>query len=190
MFNFKLFQKEWRIMTRRELGLEIYKISLLQGEFKLRSGIISNEYFDKYQFESQPRLLREIARSLTTMLPDDFDLLGGLETGGIPLATAIALEIDKPIIFVRKKTKDYGTMKLAEGPNIEGKNVIVVEDVVTSGGQVRQSIEDLRHLGAICNIAICVIDREQGGKENLSKIGVELRSLFTMSELKSFLQNI
>lgn len=177
-------------MTREELGLEIYKVSLLRGEFKLRSGLTSNEYFDKYQFESQPKLLREIAKSLIELLPMDFDILAGLETGGIPLATAIALELEKPIVFVRKKAKEYGTMKLAEGPEILGKRLVVIEDVVTSGGQIIKSIDDLRTLGAICNIALCVIDRQQGGKENLAKIGVELRSLFTMRELKSLAEEI
>ena len=108
-------------MTREELGSEIQKVSLLHGEFRLRSGIISNEYFDKYQFESRPKLLREIAKGMINLLPNDFDLLAGLETGGIPLATAIALEINKPIVFVRKKAKEYGTMKLAEGPNVQPK---------------------------------------------------------------------
>ncbi|QLH53995.1 MAG: Orotate phosphoribosyltransferase [Candidatus Kapaibacterium sp.] len=173
-------------MTRKELGKEIYKVSLLRGEFRLRSGILSNEYFDKYQFESDPKLLREIAKGMINFLPNDFDLIAGLETGGIPLATAIALEINKPIVFVRKKAKEYGTMKLAEGPNVQGMKVVVIEDVVTSGGQIIKSIEDLRNLGAICNLALCVIDREQGGKENLAKIGIELRSLFTISEIKSF----
>lgn len=171
-------------MTRDNLGLEIYKVSLLRGEFKLRSGLISNEYFDKYQFESRPYLLKEIAKAMINLLPTNFDILAGLETGGIPLATAIALEINKPIVFVRKKAKEYGTMKLAEGPDINQKNLVVIEDVVTSGGQVIKSIQDLRNLGGSCNIAICVIDREQGGKGNLEKIGVELRPLFTMSELK------
>lgn len=177
-------------MTREELGKEIYKVSLLRGEFKLRSGIISNEYFDKYQFESRPPLLRKIAKEMINLLPKDFDILAGLETGGIPLATAIALEINKPIVFVRKKAKEYGTMKLAEGPDINKKNLVIIEDVVTSGGQIIKSIEDLKGLGAICNIAICVIDREQGGKENLAEIGIELRALFTMSELKKLSQNI
>ncbi|MCX7909437.1 MAG: orotate phosphoribosyltransferase [Ignavibacteria bacterium] len=177
-------------MTREELGKEIYKVSLLKGEFKLRSGIISNEYFDKYQFECQPTLLREISSWLIKLLPNEFELLAGLETGGIPLATAISLETNKPMVLVRKKAKDYGTKKLAEGPDVTGRKIVVVEDVVTSGGQIIQSINELKMLGCDCKIAICVIDREQGGKENLSKVGVELRSLFTMSELKEFAQEI
>ncbi len=176
-------------MTLEELGNEIYKVSRLTGEFRLRSGIKSNEYFDKYQFECRPELLKEISAHLINLLPVEFDLLAGLEIGGIPLATALSLEVGKPMVLVRKKAKDYGTMKLSEGPDITNMNLVVVEDVVTSGGQVLKSIEDLRKLGGNCNVSICVIDREQGGKENLRKIGVELRSLFTMSELKRIAQN-
>lgn len=176
-------------MTLEELGTEIYKVSRLTGEFRLRSGIISNEYFDKYQFECRPELLKEISTHLINLLPVEFDLLAGLEIGGIPLATALSLDVAKPMVLVRKKAKDYGTMKLSEGPEIINMNLVVVEDVVTSGGQVLKSIEDLRKLGGNCNVAICVIDREQGGKDNLRKIGVELRSLFTMSELKRIAEN-
>lgn len=171
-------------MTREQLGSKIIEISLLRGNFKLRSGIISNEYFDKYQFECQPELLNAISDAMIELLPENFDILAGLETGGIPLATAISLKINKPMLLVRKKAKEYGTMKIAEGPEFSGKTLVIVEDVVTSGGQIIQSIETLRELGGKCPIAICVIDREQGGKENLAKIGVELRALFTMSELK------
>jgi len=171
-------------MNYEELGKAIYEVSLLRGTFQLRSGIISSEYFDKYQFESRPWLLKEIAHHLIALLPKEFDILAGLETGGIPIATAISLELSKPVVFVRKKAKEYGTMKLAEGVEISGKKLIVIEDVVTSGGQVAMSVEDLRKLGAKCETALCVIDREQGGKENLKKSGIELISLYTYSQLK------
>ena len=88
-----------------------------------------------------------------------------------------------PTCFVRKEAKTYGTCKLAEGVDISGKNLLVVEDVVTSGGQVVLSTRDLRNLGARVSQAICVIDRESGGTENLAKEGIELRALFRMSEL-------
>ena len=171
-------------MNYEELGKAIYEVSLLRGTFQLRSGIISSEYFDKYQFESRPWLLKEIAHHLIALLPKEFDILAGLETGGIPIATAISLELSKPVVFVRKKAKEYGTKKLAEGVEISGKKLIVIEDVVTSGGQVAMSVEDLRKLGAKCETVLCVIDREQGGKENLKKSGIELISLYTYSQLK------
>lgn len=176
-------------MNREELCKEIFRVSHLTGEFKLRSGTISNEYFDKYQFESKPQLLNSIAIHLSNITSKmDFDFLAPLEMGGIPIATSLALKIDRKLCFVRKKAKEYGTAKLAEGPNIEGKKLLIVEDVVTSGGQIILSTKDLRDRGAIVDEAICVIDREAGGKEKLEAEGIKLYSLFTITELKSTLK--
>ncbi|MBM2817058.1 MAG: orotate phosphoribosyltransferase [Ignavibacteria bacterium] len=173
-------------MERNELARQIYNISHITGDFLLRSGVRSSEYFDKYQFESEPDLLKEIAVQLAGLLPEKFDVLAGLEMGGIPLATALSLETSKPLVFVRKHAKEYGTCKFAEGHNIEGKVVVAIEDVVTSGGQLLQSVDDLRQLGAQISVALCVIDRQAGGSEALAKKGIELKPLFKMSELKEF----
>ncbi|MDA3842871.1 MAG: orotate phosphoribosyltransferase [Candidatus Kapabacteria bacterium] len=172
-------------MTREELAIGIYETAHLTGEFLLRSGVISKEYFDKYLFESNPELLVNIAAQLETKLPEGFDLLGGLEMGGIPIATALSMKTNKAACFVRKEAKKYGTCKFAEGPEIKNKKILVVEDVVTSGGQIVISVNDLRTQGAEITHAVCVIDREAGGADNLKKIGVELIPLFTMSEIKT-----
>lgn len=174
-------------MTKEQLGIEIYKASYLRGEFLLRSGIISNEYFDKYQFESSPELMKEIAVQIKEELPRGYDLLGGLEMGGIPIATALSLATGDKVIFIRKKAKEYGTAKLAEGPDFAGKKILLVEDVVTSGGQIIISAADIRKMGGIITHAVCVIDREQGGGEKLKAAGIELIPLFTMSEIKSWI---
>lgn len=172
-------------MTKSELAKAIYEVAYITGNFKLRSGSISNEYFDKYQFESRPTILKSLAHELIPLLPKEYDLLGALEMGGIPIATAIALETGNNVVFVRKEAKEYGTAKFAEGPDINGKKICLIEDVVTSGGQLIISADMLRKEGAIIEDAVCVIDREAGGKKALSDIGIELRALFTMSELKS-----
>lgn len=172
-------------MTRNELARNIYNVSHLTGEFLLRSGKISNEYFDKYRFESRPDLLFVIAEHLAQMEIGNHDLLAGLEMGGIPLATALSFQTKVPAVFVRKEAKKYGTCKLAEGTEIENKRLLIVEDVITSGGQVVISTNDLRERGAIIDTAVCVIDRESGGKEALAKAGISLHPLFTMSELKA-----
>jgi len=151
----------------------------------LRSGLTSDVYFDKYQFESDPDTLRSIAASLVPLVPADTDLLAGLELGGIPVATALSLATGIPAVFVRKQPKAYGTAKLAEGPPIDGSRLLVVEDVVTSGGQIVESVTQLRNLGAIITTATGVIDRQQGGSENLAAIGIELRALFTRADLDS-----
>ena len=173
-------------MNKSELCKRIYDAAYITGTFTLRSGIVSNEYFDKYQFESQPELLRQIARFMAEYLPAEFDLLGGLEMGGIPIATAISLITGDNTLFIRKEAKKYGTAKLAEGADIKGKKIILIEDVVTSGGQIIISAGQLRERGAIIEKALCVIDREAGGTEKLKEAGIELIPLFNMTELKKW----
>jgi orotate phosphoribosyltransferase len=171
------------LIDRNALAQAIYDRAHLTGEFTLRSGVVSHEYFDKYLFEADPDLLRAITEALAPMVPDDVDALAGLELGGIPIATMLSQRTGLPAVFVRKKAKTYGTCRLAEGGDIEGMRLTVVEDVVTSGGQVVTSCGDLRDRGAIVDIALCVIDREAGGREALRDIGVELRPLFSLTEL-------
>ena len=123
-------------MERDALARTIYERTHLTGEFVLRSGAVSNEYFDKYRFESDPALLREIAEALVPLVPSGIDGLAGLELGGVPIATMLSQVTGLPAFFVRKEAKTYGTCQLAEGGDIEGLRLLVVEDVVTSGGQV------------------------------------------------------
>ncbi len=170
---------------RDDLAAAIYATAHITGEFVLRSGAVSNEYFDKYRFESDPGLLRDIAEAFVALIPAGTDGLAGLELGGVPIATVLSQVTGLPAYFVRKEAKTYGTCQLAEGGDIDGKRLTVVEDVVTSGGQVVLSCGDLRERGAIVEHALCVIDREAGGPEALADLGVELRPLFTMTELKA-----
>jgi orotate phosphoribosyltransferase len=169
------------------LAQTICRLSYIEGDFLLRSGQRSKHYFDKYLFEADPETLRRIARGLRALVPAGTEVLGGLELGGVPIATALGLELNLPMAFVRKAAKDYGTMKLAEGHEVEDRSVLIVEDVVTSGGQVVKSVEALRVRGAQVRHALCVIDRESGGSAALAQIGVELRPLFTMSQLSAWL---
>lgn len=170
-------------MTRQELAKNIYDIAHLTGEFKLRSGQISHEYFDKYRFEAQPNLLREIAKQMASLIPAGTEVLAGLEMGGIPIATALSLETGLPCVFVRKEAKEYGTCKFAEGLDIAGKKVCVIEDVVTTGGQVVLSTADLRSIGAEVSTVLCVIHRGPAFPEpKLTEIGLDLRPLFKKSD--------
>jgi len=171
-------------MDRNELARNIYDVSYIRGNFTLRSGQVSDEYFDKYLFESNPAILAEIASQMLPLIPAGTEVLAGLEMGGIPVATALSLKTGIPTIFVRKKAKEYGTSKFAEGRDITGKRVCVIEDVVTTGGQIIMSVNDLRELGADIKSVLCVIERDIKGRENLKKEGLELHPLFTMEELK------
>lgn len=170
-------------MTHQQLAKKVYEVCHLTGEFKLRSGQISKEYFDKYRFESQPELLKEIAKQMASLVPVGTQVLAGLEMGGIPVATALSLETGLPVCFVRKAAKDYGTCLFAEGADIKNKNVCIIEDVITSGGQVIMSHNDLISVGAHINTVLCVINR--GGDEAVKKlhaVGLETKSLFVRSD--------
>ena len=169
----------------KETARKIYEISHITGEFTLRSGQISNEYFDKYLFESNPALLSEIAEIMKSLIPAETDVLAGLEMGGIPVTTAISLKCGIPAAFVRKKAKEYGTCKLAEGAEIQNKNVCVIEDVVTTGGQIIESVKELRQCGAKVDTVLCVILRDPKAVEILAKENLKLLPAFTMDFIKS-----
>jgi orotate phosphoribosyltransferase len=166
-----------------ELARRIYWSSHLTGNFVLRSGKTSNEYFDKYLFESDPEILREVAERLMKLVPPDVEVLAGLELGGVPIATAVSLHSKIPVVFVRKRPKEYGTKKIVEGIDITGRRVCVIEDVVTTGGQVIESAGELRKLGAQVDSVLCVIVREKKASQNLAGVGLTLKALFAMDDL-------
>ena len=168
-----------------DLAKRIYDTAHITGEFTLRSGAKSNEYFDKYLFEADPKLLRDIAEALVPLVPEGIDALAGLEMGGIPIATMLSQFTGLPVLFVRKQAKEYGTCKIAEGGTVAGRKLLIVEDVVTSGGAITDAAKALVAEGAILADVVCVIDRESTGPANLAKVGLKLKPLFTMTELKA-----
>lgn len=170
--------------TRTGVARRIRAAAHLTGTFTLRSGRTATEYFDKYRFEADPVLLDDIARLMAPLVPPSTEVLAGLEMGGIPVVTALARHTGLPCAFVRKQAKPYGTCRLAEGADVEGRRVLVVEDVVTSGGQIVLSTADLRTLGARIDAALCVIDRAQGGPEALAAEGIRLHALLTAEDLR------
>ena len=172
-------------MDEREFMRRIRERCLLFGEFRLRSGKISDRYFDKYRFESDPELLREVAARMARLLPEGVERLAGLEMGGIPLATAISLQTGIPVLFVRKKAKEYGTCNLAEGGFRAGERLAVIEDVITTAGQVVESSNALRALGLEVLKVVCVVDRQQGGTEKLAEAGYPLASVYTLAQIES-----
>jgi orotate phosphoribosyltransferase len=159
--------------------------SYLEGDFVLRSGKRSTFYLDKYLFETRPDLLGDIAAGLNEKLAayEPFDLLAGPELGAVALVAALSLASRKPFVIVRKGEKDYGTKRLLEGKADEGQRVVVVEDIVTSGGAALQAVRALRDAGLDVRGVLCVVDREQGGREAFAAEGVTLDPLFTASGL-------
>lgn len=166
-----------------DLAARIDRAARLSGTFTLRSGQTSTTYFDKFQFLADPVLLRDIAAGLATLIPAGTEVLAGLELGGVPVVTALSRETGLPAAFVRKQAKEYGTMRLAEGAPVQGRRVLVVEDIVTSAGQVIISAVRLRELGAHIEHAVCVVDRLQGGAQALAVQDIQLHPLLTRDDL-------
>ena len=131
-------------MDRVGLARRIYAASHLTGTFTLRSGAVSTEYFDKYRFETDPALLLDVATACAALVPSGIDALAGLELGGVPLATMISQMTGLPAFFVRKQAKTYGTCQIAEGGEVDGKRLCIIEDVVTSGGAILDAAVELR----------------------------------------------
>lgn len=169
----------------QDLGQRLKAVSLLEGDFVLRSGKRSRFYLDKYLFETQPDVLADLAAALARKAADHrpFDLLAGPELGAVALVTALSLEMRVPFIIVRKEEKEYGTRRLFEGQAERGQTVLLVEDVVTTGGAALAAVRRLRDHGLEVRGLICVVDREQGGREAFDAAGVAFDPLFTVSEL-------
>ena len=168
------------------LARALVEHAYLEGDFLLRSGKRSRYYLDKYRFETRPDLLKplgeRIAKTVREHAPDA-TRLAGPELGAVALAAAASLESGLPFIIVRKEAKEYGTAKRIEGPFEEGECVCLIEDVVTSGGALLDSIDALRGAGLVVHTAVCVVDREEGGADALARHAVRLRPLFRAGEL-------
>jgi len=171
-------------MDTVDLAHQVRERCRLTGRFVLRSGRVADEYFDKYQFEADPVLLDAVAAGMVALVPEGTEVLAGLEMGGIAVVTALGRHTGLPCAFVRKAAKSYGTARLAEGAEVAGRRVLVVEDVVTSGGQIVISTGQLRELGARIDHAVCVIDRQEGGSAALAADGITLRALLTRDDLE------
>jgi orotate phosphoribosyltransferase len=155
----------------------------LTGEFTLRSGQVASEYFDKYLFEADPLLLARVVEQMIDLVPEGTELLGGLELGGVPIATVLSARTGLPALFVRKKAKEYGTCKLAEGQDVAGRRVTLIEDVITTGGAVRDATRALRDAGAVVETVVCAIDRSPEGENPLADAGLEVRPVLTKAQL-------
>lgn len=171
-------------MTHDELIRAISETSVLRGDFTLRSGRKSSYYIDKYRFATRPDVLREIGRLMgehATQL--NVDRIAGAELGGVPLAAAASLASGKPYVLIRNQKKDYGTAKQMEGELQEGETVLLVEDVLTTGGQVLEAAKTLTEAGAKVVRIVGVIDRMEGARENIEGAGYEMAALVTTGDL-------
>ncbi len=170
------------------LGQLLVEHALLEGDFLLRSGRRSPYYLDKYRFETQPELLRQLGVRLADAAREvepEVVRLAGPALGAVALAASAAMASDLPFIIVRGETKEDGTANRIEGPYAPGDLVCLLEDVVTSGGALAEAVSALRDVGLVVRHAVCVVDREEGGADALARLGVRLRSIFRASELLS-----
>ena len=173
-------------MTDDELRSALREHSLLEGDFVLRSGRRSTHYFDKYRFETRPELLEALGARVAAVVGEHEPgavRLAGPELGAVALAAASSLASRLPFVIVRKEAKDYGTANRIEGAFEPGELVCLVEDVVTSGGAAVAAVQALREAGLECRTAVCVVDRDEGGTDELARFGVLLRPLFRAGEL-------
>ena len=152
--------------TDPTLAKDVDSCCRLTGEFTLRSGQVAAEYFDKYLFEADPALLARVVAQMIPLVPEGTELLGGLELGGVPIATVLSARTGLPALFVRKQAKEYGTCKLAEGQDVSGRVVTLVEDVITTGVSSGEVGAVLAAGGAEWVGTGAVIDRS-GGKSSL-----------------------
>ena len=166
------------------LGQDLVSASVLRGDFLLRSGARSSYYIDKYLFTTRPELLRRIASALARLVPAGVQRLAGPVLGAVPLVTALSLETGLPMVIVRTEgAKAYGTARQIEGTLQAGERVLLIEDVVTTGGAALSAVDELRAAGAEVVGALVVVDREEGGPTAFAKRGVPFQALFTKTSL-------
>ncbi|MFQ5976429.1 MAG: orotate phosphoribosyltransferase [Candidatus Hydrothermarchaeales archaeon] len=170
--------------SKSKLAEYIKEQAVRTGEFVLASGKKSSFYIDLKAAYTDPKIMNMIVEGLSEAIANEkFDRIAGMETGGVPIATALSLKTGLPFIIIRKKGKGYGTDNRIEGKLSSGENVIVVEDIVTTGGSVKSGIETLREMGGKCNKVIAVVDRLEGASKNLEKVNISLETLLTLKDL-------
>src|SRR5947199_4560466 len=135
-------------LSRENLARRIAEVALLRGEFTLRSGRKSNFYLDKYRFETQPDVLEALGKMFAARVGNNVDRIAGAELGAVPLAAVTSIACGKPCVFIRNQKKDYGTAKQIEGELKPGETVMIVEDILTTGGQVIEAAQSLKDAGA------------------------------------------
>jgi orotate phosphoribosyltransferase len=172
------------VAGREALARELVKASYLKGDFVLRSGRRSDRYFDKFLFETEPALLKEIGRHLAALVPQQTQRLAAPELGAVLLGGAVSMETGLPLLLVRKEPKGYGTSKQLEGRFERDERVTVIEDVVTTGGDSLRSVEALRAARLEVIHLVVVLDRGEGGEENIRDAGIPYSPLFRVQDLQ------
>jgi orotate phosphoribosyltransferase len=165
------------------LTARLAETACVTAPFTLPDGTRLDTYFDEYRLAADPVLLRDTAGALAELLPSDAELLAGVELGGVPLAIALSGVTGLPVVFVRRRPKEYGTYRQIEGAALNRRRAVLVDDVVRSGTQLLGMARTLRIAGAPVSHALCVLERPLGGRALLAEHRVALRSLMGEADL-------
>lgn len=179
-------------MNNAKLIEKLFEIGAVKfGEFKLKSGIMSPIYVDLRVIVSYPEVLKSVAEAMWKKINNlEFNLICGVPYTALPIATAISITHNLPMVMRRKEVKDYGTKKAIEGAFAIGQKVLIVEDLVTSGLSVFETSEPLEHEGLKITDVVVLLNREQGAEENLKNKNLNLHAVFTITELlQTLLEN-
>lgn len=173
-------------MDRVELLRAIKSVAYLEGDFVTRAGNRTSYYIDKYLFETQPAILSALADWLLPLLPppSEYDRLAAPELGAVSIAAVLSVRCQKPFVIVKKQSKEYGTQRMIEGQYSAGDRMVIIEDILTTGGAALRALDVLRKESVSVSHIIGVINREEGAFENIKAEGVVPVALFSKTELQ------
>jgi orotate phosphoribosyltransferase len=180
------------IESKRRFTQALFKIGGIKfGSFKLTSGKMSSYYIDLRIVPSHPQIFQAAvqmyAATVSQLGLDQFRIVAGIPTSGLVYASALAYQIQKPLIYIRKKAKDWGSGHRIEGVSVEGATVVMVDDVLTTGKSVLEAAEAIRFEKGLAKYALVLVDREEGGAANLASKGIELHSPLRVGEMVDIL---
>lgn len=176
---------------KKDIALALYEIGAVKfGEFTLKSGLQSPIYIDLRLLISYPKVLKMISKAMIELAKDlEFDVIAGIPYTALPIATAISVDQDWPMVYARKEVKDYGTKKKIEGVYKKGDTALIIDDLITTGGSKFETIEPFEESGLKIKDFLILVDREQGGGRMLEEKGYKLHSVIGINELLDILRN-
>lgn len=171
------------VTTTATLAARVAETACVGDAFTLADGQVLDTYFDEYRLAACPQLLGDVADAMAALVPEDAEVLAGIELGGVPLVIALSAATGLPTAFLRRLPKRYGSKRQIEGTDVTGRRVVLVDDVVRSGGQLLAMTRILRVAGAPVTHSLCVLERPLGGRLLLHEHGVALYPLLTEADL-------